>query len=497
MSSANTITKLHRLLERQLRKVDKTKDIDKDWADFIQQVNQAYINFDEQHWQLERILELSGNELFKANEKLNTSKQELEKIILNRTEQLRKINQQLSEEIIERKAMEEELKVAIANADKANRSKTFFLSNMSHEIRTPMHAIVGLTELALQESLNPSLQEKLKSIKFAGENLKIILDDILDFSKIEAGKLKLEKVQFSLSSLLNNLLQTITHLGKDKPIIITLDCDPLLPTTLIGDPTRVLQILTNLGANAVKFTKEGSVKIHVFLAHKIGQDAHIKFKITDTGIGIPSNRLESIFESFEQADDKITRHFGGSGLGLSICNLLVEMLGGKISVKSQEGIGSEFLVSLPFIIDELVPDKNNSVEKPNEMISLGHLRILLVEDNKINQFLADQILRKWEIVPVIVENGKEAIEIVQEREFDIILMDLQMPEMDGFEAVTFIRNNSKVVKNPKVIIIALTADAFPETKEKVIKTGMNDYISKPFSQIDLRNKIVQAMENIR
>lgn len=497
MNSLKSVSKLHRLLERQLKKIGKTGEEDLQWQEFIQQVNQAYINFDEQNKQLERILDLSGNELFKVNARLNGSMQELEKMVLERTNELRKINEKLSEEIADRKKIESELKLAIQNADKANRSKTFFLSNMSHEIRTPMHAIVGLTELLLQENHDPLLEEKLKSIKFAGENLKIIVDDILDFSKMEAGKLNLEKVPFPLEPLIQNLFRTIEFLAREKPIKVELNYDPLLPVTILGDPTRLLQILTNLGANAVKFTKSGSVTIRVGLAKKVGKESIIHFEFKDTGIGIPAHRLDSIFESFEQAETQTTRNFGGSGLGLTICKLLAELTGGQIQVKSVVGQGSEFLVSLPFLTDEIVEKDGPRGDSAKENTDLSHLRILMVEDNKINQFLADQILKKWSVNATIVQNGKEAIEIVQQKHFDIVLMDLQMPEMDGFEAAEYIRKNAAAMVNPQMQIIALTADAFPETKEKVYEVGMNDFISKPFSQSDLREKITRAMHRIK
>jgi signal transduction histidine kinase/CheY-like chemotaxis protein len=492
MNSLKSVSKLHRLLERQLKKIGLTGEENPQWKEFIQQVNQAYINFDEQNKQLERILDLSGNELFKANARLNGSMQELEKMVLERTNELRKINEKLNEEIAERKQIESELKLAIQNADKANRTKAFFLSNMSHEIRTPMHAIVGLTELLLQENHDPLLEEKLKSIKFAGENLKIIVDDILDFSKMEAGKLNLEKVPFPLEPLIQNLVRTIQFLAREKPIKVELFYDPVLPLTLVGDPTRLLQILTNLGANAVKFTRSGSVSIKISLAKKVGKEAIIHFEFKDTGIGIPAHRLHSIFESFEQAETQTTRNFGGSGLGLTICKLLAGLIGGDISVKSEVGQGSTFLVTLPFVTNDDKEQKDYAEKSTKDNAELSHLRVLLVEDNKINQFLADQILKKWSIVPQIVQNGKEAIDLVQTTPFDIVLMDLQMPEMNGFEAADFIRKNPTLMVNPRMQIIALTADAFPETKEKVKEVGMNDFISKPFSQEDLRDKITKA-----
>ena len=491
-----SISKLHRLLERQLRKHGKLNETDPIWQEFIQTVNQAYLNFDEQNRQLERILELSGNELFKANAKLNSGKQELEKMVLERTKELREINRKLNEEIAERKAIEEELKKAVQKADDAIKSKSVFLSNMSHEIRTPMHAIVGLTELLLQDNLSQEVKEKLKSIKFSGDKLNVIIDDILDLSKIEAGKLKLEKVEFSLRQMLTNIEGTTGLLIKEKPVKILFETDPLLPEFIIGDPTRLHQILTNLVSNAVKFTAKGQVSVRSFLAQKLGKMAVIQFEIRDTGIGIAANRLESIFDSFEQAEKDTSRQFGGTGLGLTICKLLAELIGGKIEVSSIEGEGSCFTVSLPFECREVGQEMEAGLGHSGDDGDFRQLRVLLVEDNKINQFLAEQILLKWDIQTRVAQNGLEAIQILAEDYFDIVLMDLQMPEMDGFTATAELRSGRVSTKNPKVQIIALTADAFYDTKLKVFEIGMNDYLSKPFSQITLREKLNEAVKRM-
>lgn len=493
----SSLTKLHRLLERQLRKNGKSEARESDWGEFIQSVNQAYLNFDEQNRQLERILDLSCNELFKANAKLNSGKEELEKMVLERTRELREINRKLNEEINERKAIEEELKKAVLKADHAIKSKSVFISSMSHEIRTPMHAIVGLTELLLQEDLSQEVKEKLRTIRFSGEKLKVIIDDILDLSKIEAGKFNLEKVEFSLKMLLDNLKETTKLLAGNKPVKIVFEYDPLLPETIVGDPTRLHQILTNLVSNAVKFTEEGEIKLRVFLAQRVGKMAKINFEILDTGIGIAENQLDSIFERFEQAGDRTARNYGGTGLGLTICKMLVELIGGEIMVKSEKGNGSCFLVSLPFLTQSLAMGEELPPVPEPEDNSFYSLRVLLVEDNKINQFLAEQILQKWGVFTAVADNGLEAIKHLEKAAFDVVLMDLQMPEMDGFEATAIIRNEPLKTKNPEIQIIALSADVFEETKNKVFETGMNDYLSKPFSQATLKEKLMQALKRMK
>ncbi len=396
----------------------------------------------------------------------------------------------IARDITQRKQFEIELIKAKEEAIKASEAKAEFLSSMSHEIRTPMNAVIGMTHLLLQEDPRKDQLENLKTLKFSGENLLAIINDILDFSKIESGKLKLERISFSLRHVVDSIYHALSIKAKDKEIKLLNKFDENIPDLLLGDSVRLYQILNNLIGNAIKFTKKGHVIIQTTLRKMEGEEALIDFSIMDTGIGIPEEKLNSIFENFTQASSSTTRQFGGTGLGLAITKKLLELQGSKINVSSVFGKGSHFYFSLKFKRSKIKPSseklRNKQLKRSVEN-SLNGIKILLVEDNRVNQLVARKFISKWGAEMQIAENGVEAIEAVKRDPFDIILMDLQMPVMGGIEATEEIRKLGG--KFRQLPIVALTASAVIEIQEEAIQAGMDDFLTKPFDPHILLSKI--------
>lgn len=398
-------------------------------------------------------------------------------------------------DISDKKKTEEELLEAKKAAELAAKAKTEFLSNMSHEIRTPMNAVIGLTELLLQEKHSERTLEYLKSIKYSADNLLVIINDILDFSKIESGKINLETIDFDIRKVVDELTKTISYKADEKGIQLRKNIAAEVPALLNGDPYRLNQILLNLTGNAIKFTSQGYVEIAIRLGEKKNGDmVTLIIEVIDTGIGIPERKLSTIFESFTQAYTDTTRLFGGTGLGLAITQNLVRLQGGEIQVKSEVNKGSVFTVIIDFKKAEgTTPFKENQHISMEEK-DLNGMRILVVEDNKMNQFVARQILQRWKAKVSVAENGEIALELMEQEDFDLVFMDLQMPVMGGYETTTLIRSGERALRNQKVPIIALTADAFFETRQKVASCGMNDFVTKPFDQDELYAKISRLIQ---
>lgn len=389
---------------------------------------------------------------------------------------------------------ERELTKAKDDALAAAQVKSQFLSNMSHEIRTPMNAIIGISEMLVNEKLPADVLENLNYIRNSGENLLVIINDILDFSKMEAGKIMFEKIDFSPNSIFRHLDKTLTIQAKKKGLALTVKLDNSIPVTLKGDPYRLNQVLTNLAGNAVKFTEKGKVEIIGKALKNWDGKLLFEIQIKDTGIGIPQNKLESVFESFTQAKLDNTRKYGGTGLGLSITKRLVEMQGGTIEVESEEGLGTTFTIHLVY---ENVQDQENESTIQAPLITESDfegLNILLVEDNKMNQIVAKQMLAKWKTQVTVANNGVEAIDILSKSTFNIVLMDLQMPEMDGYEATRIVRDLASKVVDHEVPIIALTADAFNDTRERIIEIGASDFLPKPYKPEQLFEKIANHVK---
>lgn len=366
---------------------------------------------------------------------------------------------------------------------RAQKTKELFLANISHEIRTPINGIAGMADLLSQ---NPSTGDQilyLKAIKTASDNLKVIINDILDLASIESGKLKFEKINFHLDETIRSLVDTFKLQSQEKGIKLEYKMDSKIPGVFIGDPVRLNQILINLISNALKFTHQGSIKISISIDQIKDKDYYLKFEIKDTGIGIPKSKLKTIFESFSQADASVTRKYGGTGLGLTIVRQLVQLQHGTIKVSSEENEGSTFTVVMPYKIGikDLQVSKGRSAL--NKSLQLKNASILLVEDNDINRLYAGSILKMWGCPFDTAENGEVAIEKYKNSHFDLILMDIQMPVMDGFETTKVIRQWSN--EKSKIPIVALTANATQRDIDKCISLGMNDCLTKPFTQEDL------------
>ncbi len=394
-------------------------------------------------------------------------------------------------------------------AEHSRKMKEVFLANMSHEIRTPMNSIIGFTNLVMNTDLSSKQKEFLSNIKINASNLLVIINDILDFSKIEAGKVSLEKVSFSIEEIAQQVVTACQEKASFNNSKIALHFDPSLSPWVSGDPTRLYQILLNLSSNAVKFTKDGSITVSIFLEKTISSDEIlIKFSVKDTGIGIAKENANKMFESFTQASDSTTRKYGGTGLGLSIVKQLVELHGGSIQVKSELGKGSEFFFSIPYPIAEAplrTTDKLNVISEDIIQSIEGYMfKVLLVEDILFNRTVAIETMQEWGVSFEIIEaeNGVEALEALKKQQFDLVLMDIQMPEMDGHTAAKKIRSEFEE-PTCKIPIIAMSAHASESEIEISKHSGMDDYITKPFNPEDFFKKVMhhllseEKMEYIR
>ena len=379
--------------------------------------------------------------------------------------------------ITERIEMEEALQHAKEAAEAANAAKSRFLASMSHELRTPMNSILGMIDVALPKATDPTVQDCLQTAKGSADLLLTLLNDLLDSAKIESGNLELESTPFSLRRVLDETTRILSLRASEKGLSFYCRVPDQTPGAVIGDRMRLQQVLLNLVGNAIKFTERGEVEMSLrSLSHN--DDAHLEFAVRDTGIGISPSALEHLFQPFTQADASTTRRFGGTGLGLSICKSLVEMMGGTIWVESELGKGStfSFTVRLP-LAKELPPDFEAPVAVPT--VAGGQLCVLLVEDNPANQKLATYILQDRGHKVEVAGDGQEAVRLTEQKPYDVILMDVQMPGMNGLEATAVIRKRER--GGSRVPIIAMTAHAMQEDRERCLAAGMDGYISKPIN----------------
>ncbi len=397
-------------------------------------------------------------------------------------------------DITKRKIAEEALLKAKNEAEEATRAKSQFLSMMSHEIRTPMNAIIGLTNLLLQEEPRPDQKESLKLLKFSGDNLLTIINDILDFSKIEAGKIVMEQIDFDLQQLIQNIVNMLKTRASEKGIQLFFVFDANVPKVVVGDPVRIGQIITNLLGNAIKFTEKGYVEVKVAYEGSNGKQELLQVTVKDTGIGIPEENIKQIFESFTQASEDTTRKFGGTGLGLSITKRLLDLMNSTIAVDSKLGYGSTFSFLLKVRAGDLAR-VTYSLQKSEEQHPIVKGKILMAEDNRVNQIVANNFFKKWGLEIDIANNGIEAVRMVQSKSYKLILMDLQMPQMDGLEAAKIIRSMDTDAYFKNIPIIALTASAMAEVKNQVSEAGMNDYVTKPFDPDQLYAKILHYLDH--
>ena len=386
-----------------------------------------------------------------------------------------------------------ELEKVIEKAEKSAQAKSEFLSIMSHEIRTPLNAVIGMGNLLMMGNPRPDQKDNLDILKFSANNLLALVNDVLDFNKIEAGKVVFENIKFKIPDLMMNVCGGLRLKAEEKELNFNVSIDNALKSkTVIGDPTRLTQIIFNLISNAIKFTPSGSVWVNVKCVEDRHNIVNVNFSVKDTGIGIEKESLETIFEPFTQESISTTRQYGGTGLGLAIVKRLLELQGLHMEVQSTIGEGSEFSFSMEFPVSTEVaplPEENNQPEAVAMPVdSLSQLRVLIAEDNMVNVMLMKKLFSKWGITPTIAENGERAIEMVQYGNFDIILMDLQMPVLNGFDAAIEIRK-MRDPRKANIPIIALTADAMPETFAKARNCGMDDYLTKPFMPEILFEKV--------
>jgi signal transduction histidine kinase/ActR/RegA family two-component response regulator len=400
---------------------------------------------------------------------------------------------------------------AIDKAEKSSQVQSEFLSTMSHEIRTPLNAVIGMSNLLLMNNPRQDQSENLDILKFSANNLLAIVNDVLDFNKIESGKVVFEKIKFNLVDLMQNICGGQIIKAEEKGLLFKLDVDSTLRRKVIfGDPTRLTQIIFNLVSNAIKFTSQGSVWVRVTCLEDRHNNITVSFSVKDTGIGIKKENLETIFEPFTQESITTTRQYGGTGLGLAIVKRLLELQAIQMYVSSNVGEGSEFSFNMEFPVStEVIPQAKERLTVPlqqqnyqqqppvvAEMEDLGSsLRVLIAEDNPVNVMLMKKLFSKWKIVPTIAENGERAVEIVQYGNFDIILMDLQMPVMNGFDASMEIRKMTDPAK-ANIPIIALTASALFDIRDQVTNAGMNDYVAKPFKPDELMEKIQNLIATV-
>jgi PAS domain S-box-containing protein len=378
--------------------------------------------------------------------------------------------------------------LAINSLEALSNQKDNFIANISHELRSPIHAILGFTELLMEEEANGQKKKQLQSVKTAGDTLLYLVNGILDLSKIEAGLFQFDLRDFNFHDTIENVFSILNGKAHQKKLSFTYEITPDVPAVLNGDPHRLEQVLINLLDNALKFTTEGKVTLDVSAVRKNHSSAELTFVVSDTGIGIPEEKLESVFGRFTQAEENTTRKYGGTGLGLNICKLLVEKQGGSISVSSKFGEYTRFTFQLTYDVPEK-QERPEAITSTKDYSSLSG-KVLMCEDNEANRILAQHLFAATNIELNIAENGKIGVEMFRQKEYDVVLMDIQMPEMDGYQATACIRKDLK----SETPIVALTAHSIAKEREKCIAAGMNDYLSKPFKKSELFDLISQWLK---
>ena len=415
------------------------------------------------------------------------------------TRELGLVNARLTHEVAKRAEHEAQLSQAKEVAEAASRAKDEFLANMSHEIRTPMNAVIGAANLLSDTEVSAEQHDYVEIIGQNADSLLSVINDILDFSRIEAGKLAIERLELNLETLMSGVLDTVAIRSREKGLELAHELHPTVPVLLHGDPNRLRQILVNLVGNAVKFTDSGSVTVRVSLDEQSDTQATVRFSICDTGIGIPEDGLDRLFQAFSQVDSSTTRRYGGTGLGLAISKQLAELMGGRIGVESAPGRGSTFWFTAVLDRQPAGRRAETTGTRPVTPALRGvgeqrrRARILVAEDNPTNQLVTMRMLAKLGFGATAVATGQEAVEALTEDPYDLVLMDVQMPVMDGLEATRTIRDPSSGVRNPHVPIVALTAHAMKSDRERCLAAGMDAYVFKPVLLPALEHAIEQQL----
>lgn len=491
----------NRLLKRQIKKY-LTGGLENDdrILSFLEAINDSYNAFERDKRLSEHAFEVSEKDYLdiysRLKDEINIRNESIQKLketirnmepdaeneILQDVDNLIDIVNYLNRQINKRKEAEYAMRIAKEEAEKANQAKSEFLSVMSHEIRTPLNAVLGLGQLLLRQDPRPDQVNNLQVLKASAENLLTLINDVLDFSKINAKKLELDHVPFNIRKTIDDIFQAISIRGKEWNNEMRMTIDDDIPHYIFGDPHRLTQVLNNLLSNAVKFTQDGIVELSLSLVSIDDHKCCILFSISDTGIGIEKEKLEHIFSPFAQASSSITRKFGGTGLGLAITAELLELMQCKINIETTLGKGSRFYFTME---REYVDEGRGQIEQTLSMVQdLNGAAILLVEDTPFNVLFTQQLLEGWNTRVDVAENGAIAVDMMQHKKYDLVLMDLHMPVMDGFTASMKIREF-----NQQTPIITLTATASEDIKNKLQEVGMQDYVIKPFDIDVLFSKI--------